>query len=77
MESQIRNLGETAARLLGEYRPRVDWVAPDLNRTDEIWRSFDTLTRKYWTQTFAERAAGQFLDYELRGGGKQIFGFLF
>jgi creatinine amidohydrolase/Fe(II)-dependent formamide hydrolase-like protein len=41
VESQIRNLGNEANRLLSEYRPKENWTAPDLNETEVIWNSFD------------------------------------
>ena len=63
VDSQIRNLGVAAGRLLSEYEPRDSWTAPDINETEEIWHSFDRLTRKYWTQTFAEREAGEKLAF--------------
>jgi len=66
--SQIRNLASTTKRLVSEYRPRVDWKAPDLNQVETIWQSFERLTRKYWTMTYREykigRAYGQIPDWE-------------
>lgn len=70
VESQIRNLGKTARRLLSEHQLRNDWVAPDLNQTEDIWRSFERLTRKYWTATLNEYMEGkafQFPDWEELG----------
>ena len=66
--SQIRNLAGTATRLVSEYRPRVDWKAPDLNQIEAIWQNFERLTRKYWTMTYREykigKAYGQIPDWE-------------
>lgn len=70
VESQVRNLGKTAKRLLSEHQPGNDWLAPDLNRTEDIWRSFERLTRKYWTITYNEYKEGkrfQFPDWEELG----------
>jgi creatinine amidohydrolase/Fe(II)-dependent formamide hydrolase-like protein len=58
VESQIRNLGSTATRLLAEHRPRTGWTAPDLNETETIWADFDRMTRKYWTVTYEEYKSG-------------------
>lgn len=45
--SQVRRLGEEQRRLLAEHRPRPGWRAPNLNETEEIWRSFWPLAAKY------------------------------
>lgn len=57
--SQVRNLCDTARRLLTEYRARAGWRAPDLNATERIWRRFERLTRSYWTFTYDEFKAGK------------------
>jgi len=59
VESQIRNLGETAKRLLLEYQHKDGWVAPNLDETEDIWRSFERLTAKYWTVSYTEYKAGK------------------
>ena len=67
VESQVRNLGDTARSLLEQYQPRPHWRAPDLNRTEEIWTSFERLTRQYWTLTYGEYQDGrrfQFPDWD-------------
>jgi len=56
--SQIRNLGETAKGLLAEYQPLSDYVAPDLNQTEALWKDFERLSRKYWTKTYDEVMQG-------------------
>ncbi len=49
VKSQIRNLGDSAIKLLSEYVPKEGWIAPDMNETERIWSNFDRLmTRKYW-----------------------------
>jgi creatinine amidohydrolase len=52
IESQIRNLGNTAKSLLSDYREKDGWIAPDLNVTEKIWKNFEHLTRKYWTHEY-------------------------
>lgn len=49
MESQIRNLGDTAVKLLSKYVSKEGWIAPDMNETERIWTNFDRMmTHKYW-----------------------------
>jgi creatinine amidohydrolase/Fe(II)-dependent formamide hydrolase-like protein len=54
IESQIRNLGRKARNLLSEYVSQSGWKAPDLNETEDIWRTFEPLARRYWTVTYKE-----------------------
>ena len=58
VESQIRNLGDAAKRLLDEYQPKDGWAAPDLYQTEEIWQTFEGITKKYWTTTYREYKDG-------------------
>lgn len=49
VESQIRNLGDTAVKLLSKYVSKEGWIAPDMNETERIWTNFDRMmTHKYW-----------------------------
>jgi len=52
--SQIHNLCNTAAQLIFGYSAKSDYIAPDLDQTENIWRDFDRLTRKYWTFSYAQ-----------------------
>jgi creatinine amidohydrolase/Fe(II)-dependent formamide hydrolase-like protein len=63
VESQVRNLGDIARELLKDYCPTPDHSAPDLNETEEIWTSFERLTRKYWTVTYEEYKHGKRLEF--------------
>jgi len=49
--SQIARLGEIQRKLLDSYRPREGWIAPSQNRVEEVWHSFQRLTRKYWWES--------------------------
>lgn len=69
VDSQVRNLTQTAERLLAEYQPRPGWRAPDLNQTEAIWQQFDRLTRRYWSLTLKEyladiKAYGRIPDWD-------------
>ena len=59
VESQIRNLGGAARRLVSEYRPRAGWVAPNLNETEKIWTDLDPLARPDWSITYQEYKTGK------------------
>jgi creatinine amidohydrolase/Fe(II)-dependent formamide hydrolase-like protein len=58
--SQIETLGQVQRQLLTAYRPIEGWQVPDQNRVEEVWRSFERLTRKYWfmSVTMEEHRAG-------------------
>ena len=67
VDSQIRNLGTTAQRLLSEHQPQEEWIAPDLNQTEEIWHTFESVTKPYWSFTYNEYKQGNiraFPDWE-------------
>jgi creatinine amidohydrolase len=55
--SQVRRLGELKDELLAAYQPADGWEAPSLTDTEAVWHRFESLTRKYWTPTFAEHKA--------------------
>ncbi|MBI3987118.1 MAG: creatininase family protein [Lentisphaerae bacterium] len=59
VESQVRNLCDTAARLLAEYRVKDGWIAPDLDATEKIWNDFERMARKYWDITYDEYRNGK------------------
>lgn len=61
VDSQVRNLGAIATRLLADYRPQPNWRAPDLNQTEIIWRDFEQLTRPHWvcSRTYADYRTGK------------------
>lgn len=48
VESQIANLGRVQAELLRDHAPIDGWSAPDQDEVEEMWHTFDRLTRKYW-----------------------------
>jgi creatinine amidohydrolase/Fe(II)-dependent formamide hydrolase-like protein len=54
VESQVRNLGRDATRLLAEHRPKDGWIAPDLNVTEGIWNDFSRLAGASWQITLEE-----------------------
>lgn len=59
VESQIRNLGTTAKRLLTEYRPKDGWIAPDQNVIEGIWDDFVRITSPYWKISWEEHRSGK------------------
>jgi creatinine amidohydrolase len=48
VDSQINEIGVTQKRLLDSYVEKDGWEAPDINRIEEMWITFERLTRKYW-----------------------------
>jgi len=61
VESQVRNLGKLAAKLLAEYQPKPGYVPANLNQTEGIWHRFERVTRRYWTGSYPEyRQGGMF-----------------
>lgn len=52
VESQIRNLGAAAKRLLSEHLAKDGWIAPDLNVTEGIWDDFARMASPYWKTTW-------------------------
>ncbi|MHB9032677.1 MAG: creatininase family protein [Anaerolineae bacterium] len=62
VESQVAGLGALAERLLAEYTPRSAWRAPDLDATEEIWRGFERLTRKYWELRYEQLGTANWLQ---------------
>jgi creatinine amidohydrolase len=59
VESQIRNLGAEATRLIEAYCPIESWKAPDLNATEKIWIDFMRLMRPYWSVSYNEYQSGK------------------
>ena len=47
--SQIENLGRIQQELLAAYRHNETRVVPTQDDMEEYWRTFERLTRKYWT----------------------------
>jgi creatinine amidohydrolase len=62
VESQARNLGAAAARLLSEYRRKNGWVAPDLNVTERIWRDFAHITAPFLDVSYEDFKNGKRFD---------------
>lgn len=46
--SQVAELGRIHRSLLDAYKPVADWTPPDQEQLEDIWDSFDRLTRRYW-----------------------------
>ncbi|MCE5327077.1 MAG: creatininase family protein [Planctomycetaceae bacterium] len=46
--SQVASLGRAAGQLQAQYQARPGWIAPTQVAVDELWHSFERLTRKYW-----------------------------
>jgi hypothetical protein len=72
VDSQIRGLGIIQHDLLTSYAENEHYTPPDQNRVDELWRTFDRLTRKYWLGSstldeFKKRTAEAFPGWEALG----------
>lgn len=48
VQSQIEKLGRVQKELLGNYQPIAGWSAPNQDEVEQMWHTFDRLTRKYW-----------------------------
>lgn len=48
VQSQIEKLGRVQKELLGKYQPIAGWSAPNQDEIEQMWHTFDRLTRKYW-----------------------------
>lgn len=59
VESQVRNLGAMAQRLLTEYRPKEGWKAPDINTTEKVWSDFERLAGPYWRNSYEDYRKGK------------------
>ncbi|MBI2437544.1 MAG: hypothetical protein HYV36_01850, partial [Lentisphaerae bacterium] len=59
VESQVRNLGCAAWRLLAEHRPKDGWIAPNLNVTGRIADDFVRIAGSSWRMTFEEYRNGK------------------
>ncbi|MDP6381110.1 MAG: creatininase family protein [Phycisphaerae bacterium] len=49
--SQIENLGSVHKQLLADYRPVEGWAVPNQTEADEMWHTFERVTRKYWVSS--------------------------
>ena len=58
VESQIRELGRMAEKLLDSYKTKPEWTAPSQRDVESIWHRFDEATRQYWTLTYGEYRGG-------------------
>ena len=54
VNSQIERLAEIKNDLLEAYTPTENWSAPSMTEAEDIWHRYESLTRKYWSTTFAE-----------------------
>ena len=62
MDSQVRNLGASAARLLAGYRAKAGWRAPDMDAIERIAADFARMMRPYLRMTIEDyRRAGGML----------------
>lgn len=59
VESQVKNLGCAASRLLAEHRSKDGWIAPDLNVTGMIADDFIRIAGSSWRMTYAEYRSGK------------------
>ncbi len=48
VQSQVEKLGRVQKELLGNYQPIEGWSAPNQDEIEQMWHTFDRLTRKYW-----------------------------
>ncbi len=48
VDSQIRQMGKKQGEMLKRYKAGKGWEAPDLNIVEEMWTTFERLSRKYW-----------------------------
>jgi len=53
VRSQIEALGRVQRELLEAFRPVEGWNAPNQDEAEEMWHTFDRLTRKYWRSSMA------------------------
>jgi creatinine amidohydrolase len=65
VSAQVERLGEIGRDLLAAWRPRPDWTAPTLPQAEELWTTFERLTRKYWwcSLTLGEYRQGKRVEF--------------
>ncbi len=51
--SQVEELGRIQRRLLAAHRPAEGRPVPNQDEVEEMWHTFDRLTRKYWVMSTA------------------------